>query len=170
MNSSNIQRYLILFALLVLLQIPLLNNWVFLDVGFPFLYVGFLLFLPVNIPRSWLLITGFLIGLLMDVFSNTPGMHAFSTVFACFVRSKWFDVILDTGDQELELTLTSIGWPKFIVSILPLVFFHHLVLFVLENEGLDHLGHLLAKVFSSSIVSFFLIGLIAFATAPKKKR
>jgi hypothetical protein len=44
------------------------------------------------------------------------------------------------------------------------------VLFALENEGFNRFGYLLAKVFSSSIVSFFLIGLIAFATAPKKKR
>lgn len=170
MNSSNIQRYGVLFGLMVLLQIPLLNNWVFFNVGFPFLYVGFLLFLPMTLSRSWLLISGFLIGLLMDIFCNTPGMHAFATVFVCFIRSKWLDIILDAGDQELELTITSLGWPKFIVTILPLVFFHHLVLFALENEGFNRFGYLLVKVFSSSIVSFFLIGLIAFATAPKKKR
>jgi rod shape-determining protein MreD len=170
MNSPNIQRYLILFGLLIILQIPLLHNWVFYDVGFPFIYIGFLLFLPQNLGRGWVMIVGFVIGLLMDIFSNTPGMHAFATVLVCFVRLRWYNTILESTDQDIEISLTSVGWPKLITAFLPLIVLHHLTLFVLENEGFNGLGHLLAKVFWSSIVSFFLIALIAFATAPKKKR
>lgn len=170
MNSPNIQRYLVLFGILILLQIPLLHNWVFFDLGFPFLYIGFLLFLPQQLSRVWLLIAGFFIGLLMDVFSNTPGMHASATVLVCFVRTRWYNVILETSDEELDMTLTSLGWIKLTLAFLPLILLHHLTLFALENEGFNGLGHLLAKVFWSSVVSFFLIALTALGTAPKKKR
>ena len=170
MNSLNIPRYSILFGLLIVLQIPLLHNWVFFDVGFPFLYIGFLLFLPQQMSRGWLLLVGFFIGLLMDVFSNTPGMHASATVLVSFVRSRWYNVVFETADRELEMTLTSLGWSKLITAFLPLILLHHLTLFSLENEGFEGVGHLLAKVFWSSIVSFFLIALIALGTAPKKKR
>jgi rod shape-determining protein MreD len=168
--NSQLQRYIVLGLLLIFLQIPLLHNWVFYDVGFPFFYVGFLLFLPQNVGRGWLMVIGFFIGLTMDVFSNTPGMHAFATVFVCFVRERWFSIVLESTDRDAELTVTSLGWPKFITAFLPLVLFHHLALFVLENEGFEGLGHLTAKTFWSTLVSFFILTLIAFATAPKKKR
>jgi hypothetical protein len=170
MSSGWIKRLLAYVVFLVLLQVPMLHGWVLFDVAFPFPYVGFLLLVSHAMPRGWLMTLAFCIGLVMDVFSNTPGMHASASVLMCYMRSWWFGNTLDMGDDDLDLTLTHLGWVKFALALLPLIFIHHLTLFVFENEGFNATFSLLGRVFWSTLYSYALIILVAFATAPKKKR
>ncbi len=170
MINGLINRILAYIVFLVLLQVPLLQGWVLFDVAFPFPYVGFLLLVPLQLSRGWLMTLAFLIGLMMDVFSDTPGMHASASVLMCYMRSWWFGNSLDMGDDDLDLTLTHLGWAKFALAIVPLIFIHHLTLFLFENEGFNRTYSLLGRVFWSTIYSYALIILVAFATAPKKKR
>jgi len=170
MNSGVFSRYLGYFVFLVIVQLPLLHNWVLFDRAFAFPYIGFLLLLPVSMGRGWHMTLGFLIGLLMDIISDTPGMHASASVLVCYVRSMWFGFSLDMGDADLDLTLTHLGWVKFALVFLPLIFVHHCVLFVLENEGLERFWALFGRVLWSTLYSYVIILLVAFATAPKKKR
>jgi len=170
MNSSIVQRFIAYFFFLVLFQLPLLHNWVLFDRAFAFPYVGFLLLMPISMGRGWLMTLGFSIGFLMDIISDTPGMHASASVFICYVRSWWFGFSLDLGDSDLDLTLTHLGWVKFAVVFMPLIFVHHIVLFVFENEGLGQFWALFGRIFWSSLYSYLVILLVAFGTAPKRKR
>ena len=68
------------FIVLILLQVLVLNNVQFLGFLNPYIYILFILSLPVKFPRWITLILGFVLGLIIDVFSNTIGTHAFATV------------------------------------------------------------------------------------------
>ena len=72
------------FILLVLVQVLVLNNIQFLGYIDPYLYILFILVLPVQMPRWFLLILAFALGITIDIFSNTLGMQAFATVFIAF--------------------------------------------------------------------------------------
>jgi rod shape-determining protein MreD len=50
----------------------------------PLPYLLFIILYPVNGNRSGLLITSFLLGLTMDVFSNSGGVHAAACVIILF--------------------------------------------------------------------------------------
>ena len=71
---------------LVLVQVLILNKIHILGFITPFLYIYFLLKLPTGISRYLLLLLGFILGIKIDVFSNTPGINAAACVFLAFVR------------------------------------------------------------------------------------
>ncbi|MCA1746044.1 MAG: rod shape-determining protein MreD [Bacteroidales bacterium] len=83
---NQLGRYLLSFIAIILVQVLVLNN---LNLGGyinPWLYVLFILILPVETPNWLLLVFGFVTGLIMDAFLNTIGMHASATVLLAFLR------------------------------------------------------------------------------------
>ena len=83
---NHILRSAIYFVAFVLIQVLILNNIHFMRIATPFLYLYIILKLPVGESRSGQLFLAFLAGLLVDIFSNTPGMHAFACTLAGFCR------------------------------------------------------------------------------------
>ena len=75
------------FVLLILVQVFVLDNIQFLGYATPMIYVLFILSLPVRFHRGALLILAFVMGLIIDMFSNTMGLHAFASVFVAFLRT-----------------------------------------------------------------------------------
>src|SRR6056297_4336346 len=79
-------RYIISFILLLTLQILVLNNIQLSGFINPYLYVLFILILPFETPKWMLLLLAFILGMVVDLFSHTPGMHTSATVFMAFLR------------------------------------------------------------------------------------
>ena len=82
----NLLRGLVYFVVLVLIQVLILNNIHFLRIATPFLYLYFIIKMPVGTSRDLVVLFSFLIGLVIDMFSNTPGMHAAACTLAGFIR------------------------------------------------------------------------------------
>lgn len=74
-------KYAIMFVSLVLVQVLILNNIQFSGFVNPYVYVLFILLLPFTIPGYLLLGLSFLMGISIDIFSNTLGLHAAASVF-----------------------------------------------------------------------------------------
>ena len=79
---NNIIRYSVILTILILLQVLLFNNIQFSGYVNPYVYVMFILILPVEIPSWLLLLLSFMTGIVIDLFSGTPGMHSSATVLA----------------------------------------------------------------------------------------
>ena len=170
MNRLSIKQQVLNFIFLLLLQLPLIHKAILFDRAFGFFYVGFLLLLPVGLSRSYLLLIGFLTGMLVDIFTDTPGMHAFSCVFVMFFRNFWLSVVSSDWRELGNLnvgTLKNLGFMTFIV---PLVLVHHLFLFSIENGGFHLFGMLINKVFMSTMFSSAIIFSLNFLMAANRKR
>jgi rod shape-determining protein MreD len=63
----------------VLNKIPHLHQFIT-----PYIYFLYLLWLPFNISRIGLLITGFITGMALDFFAMTPGLHAAACVLVAY--------------------------------------------------------------------------------------
>jgi len=146
-------------VLFMTLQIFFLRNVVLFDYAFCFIYVGFLLFIPFEIGAIVLLIIAMISGLFVDVFYDSLGIHAFSTVLIGFLRPYWINSITPRGGYEQGAlpNINSMGMQWYLLYALPLIFIHHLTLFIVErgNFSLFHLT--LLKAFSSSIFTFILL-------------
>ncbi len=170
MINSDFRRILIYFLILVVLQIPLLQNWVLFKIAFPFPYVGFILLLPFSSPRSGHMVIAFFIGLLMDIFSSTPGMHAAACVAVAYGRNAWLAVATDVADEDLDITIQHLGILRFLFFIIPLILVHHLFLFILENEGVSGFLRILSKSFWSTLLSSSIVTLAAMVAVRRKQR
>ena len=97
---KNIVESLFWFIGLVLLQVLLLNNIQIAGVINPFLYIYFIIALPIHTNRISLVFIGFALGLVIDVFSNTWGIHAMATTLIAFLRPYIFRVV--STQEELD--------------------------------------------------------------------
>lgn len=132
---------------LVLLQVTIQNNVHIMGFITPFLYVYFILKFPSGTSRNELMLWGFLIGLAVDIFSNTPGMNAAATVLMAFVRPSLLRLFTprDTLDSIIP-SINTLGVASFLKYAMTSVFVHHLMLLGIEYFSSANLPLLLARV------------------------
>lgn len=131
---NNILRSIIYFVVCALLQILILNNVHFLRVATPFVYLYFIVKLPVGMPKSQVIFLSFLMGLVIDIFGNTPGMHAAACTMTGFSRDSLISFFagkdLPDGIFPSFKTFTYGVYFRYVLS---LVIIHHSVLFFIES-------------------------------------
>ena len=164
---------LIRFILLVFLQVFLLKNISLYNLSTPYLYILFVLLLPFEIPNLLLFLLAFILGLTVDAFYDTPGLHAASCVLLAFVRVLFISITVqkDGFDNEPEPTLSIMGFRWFFTYALVLTLFHHFFLFNLEVFRFSELEYTLTRLILSSVFTVFLMlvsGLLFFRKKERK--
>ena len=154
-----IPRYFFNFILLVLIQVFILNNIQLGGFINPYIYVLFILILPFETPKWFLLIIAFILGMSVDLFSHTIGMHSSATVFMAFLRPYILKLISPRDGYESETLpqLKYYGAAWFIRYASILVFAHHLFLFYVEVFRLSNFFATFVRVVLSSIFTILLI-------------
>lgn len=161
---NRILRLGLIFILLLLLQVLLFNNIQFSGYVNPYIYLMFILLLPFEIPAWLLLILSFFTGLIVDLFSGTPGMHTAATVLAGFVRPYVLRIIsprdgYETG-AEPSMMVYGFRWFLFYTAIMVLI--HHTALFYLEVFRFADFFRTLARILLSSLFSVIFILLLEY--------
>ncbi|NOT75520.1 MAG: rod shape-determining protein MreD [Cyclobacteriaceae bacterium] len=147
----------IYFILYLLVQVMLFKQLVLFNTTFCFLYVAFILLLPIETNVLILMGIAFFLGFMIDVFYDSLGLHAFSLVFIAYIRNYWLGTITPQGgyDAGEGPTLAVNGLQWFMVYSVPLVFVHHFVLFFTEAGGFGIFWFTMLKVITS--VTFTMI-------------
>lgn len=161
---NSVLRYGLIFVLLVLSQVLIFNNIQFSGYINPFVYIMFILLLPVEIPSWLLLILCFATGSMVDFFSGSPGMHASATVLAGFLRPGVLRVISVREGYEsgASPSMISYGFRWFLIYTTAIVLIHHTALFYLEVFRFTGFFRTLLRVILSSVFSIIFIMLIEF--------
>ena len=156
---SNAFTFSLRFVILVLLQVLVLNNIQLGGYINPYLYVLFILMLPFEIPKSVVLILCFVLGLVIDMFSNTVGMHAAACVFMGFCRPFAILYIAPRGGYDFGAlpSIRDLGFRWYIAYAGILVFLHHLILFFVEVFRFSDFPSTLSRVFVSSLFTLLLV-------------
>ncbi len=158
-----IVKYGIIFIVLVLSQVLFLNQVQFSGFINPYIYILFIMLLPVNAPKYILLLSAFAIGLTVDIFSNTLGIHAFASVFISYLRPLIIGVITNREEDMLEYPgMAQNGFLWFLYYTALMVVIHHLVLFYVEVFSFVNFFDTLYRVILSSVFSIFIIVLSQF--------
>lgn len=153
---------------LILLQVFILNNTHFLGIFLPFIYIYALLRWPPDMSPSVVILLGFLLGLSVDVLSNTPGMNASATTLIAFLRYPTLRLFVskdDLGSKNIgESTLANGAFWKYIVL---LVLIHHSTLLILESFSFSNVLLLLLKIPVCTLLT--LVFIFAFERVNGKK-
>jgi rod shape-determining protein MreD len=159
------------FVLLVLLQVFIFNNMNLSGYLNPYAYVLFVLILPVHINRSLLLILAFLMGLTIDIFGNTLGLHAAATVLLAFLRPGVINLFFSNVEfnSEDEPSISTIGVMGFFRYALLLIFAHHLALFYLEVFTFSSFLSTLYRAISNTLLTTIVVMIIVLLFSRKKK-
>jgi rod shape-determining protein MreD len=157
------------FILLVFVQVLLFNNINFSGNINPFVYIIFIALFPVKNNRSIIIILSFLLGLTIDIFSDTGGIHAAACVVIAYIRPVIlkFSFGMIYEHQTIKFNTVEFGEKLTYISILTLI--HHFVLFYLEIFSVSKIILVLQKTVFSSIFTILLIILMTIIFSKKTK-
>jgi len=157
--SKSIVVNLLRFIVLVFIQVFLLKNIALYNLSTPYLYILFILLLPFETPNLILFLLAFILGLTIDAFYDTPGLHTAACVLLAFVRIVFISITVqkDGFDNEPEPTLSVMGFRWFLTYAVVLTLFHHFFLFNLEVFRFSEIQYTLTRVVLSSLFTVFLM-------------
>lgn len=142
------------FIGLVLLQVLILNNVHIAGYATPFLYVYLILKFSSDTSRNGLMLWAFLLGLTIDIFSDTPGMNAAATVLLAFLRPVFLRLFVPRDLLETMVpAIHTMGFVPFLKYLVAGVLVHHTLLLTLEFFSFAHLGILLLKIVACTLLT-----------------
>jgi hypothetical protein len=168
MNSAllgNIARFILLLAA----QILIFNRIDLFGFINPFPYVLFIILYPVNGNKSGLLAASFLLGLLMDMFWNSGGVHAAACLVLAYYRPAIFKFSFGLSYEYQTVRLNEALTPERFSFLLIAIVLHHFVLFVLEVFKVSFLWDILVRTVLTTIFTIITCIIIIYIIKPSKR-
>jgi hypothetical protein len=169
---TEVLRNIFRFIVLVLVQVLVIKN---IELGRfinPFIYVLFLIILPFETPKWALLLIAFVLGITIDMFYDTAGMHAAACVLIAYIRPGVLKLFSprDGYESGTQPTIQYLGVPWFLSYSAILVILHHFVLFFLEMFRFSEFFSTFFRVIVSSIFTMILIVVSQYLFNRKKEQ
>ena len=157
------------FIVLVLLQVLIFSHINFLGYINPYIYLLFIFLYPANNNRVVFLILAFFLGLSVDLFLDSGGVHAAACVFTAYIRPVVlkFSFGMLYEHQTIKYGNAEVGSLLGYISILTLA--HHFMLFLLEIFNMSQILLVLQKTLFSGIFTIILGLLLILLFSGKKK-
>jgi len=168
MNSSlffNLFRFIILLSL----QVIVFNNINLFGFISPFPYILFIILYPVNGNKSGLLVASFLLGIILDMFSNSGGIHTTACLFLAYFRPSIFKFAFGVSYEYQTIKLNDTLTPERFSFLLVAVVLHHLVLFIFEAFQFSLLWDILIRTLLSSSITLIICIIIIYLIKPNKR-
>jgi len=170
--ALDIFRNIVSFFILIFVQVLVLNNIQFSGYINPYLYVLFILMLPFNTPNWLVLFLSFLLGIFVDAFSNSFGMHTAAATFIGFCRPYILQVMRprDGYDNNDKPTIRDMGMNWYLTYSGILVALHHFVYFYIEVFRFNEIFAIFSRIFLSSVFTMLLLVLTQYLFVAEKKK
>lgn len=160
--NKNWQKNIIRGIFVLFIQLALLKR---IDITFgDFNYIHFtvypliILLLPYKTSRTLVIAIAFLIGLFVDLFYDSWGVHAFASTLTAYLRIYILNLISPTeGYTKDSLTSYVYGLPWFLTYLSIFLLIHLFTLYSIEAFSFVYLKEILLRTLFSFIASLFLI-------------
>lgn len=162
--TADLLKRVLWFFLFVLAQVLVLGRIHLFYVATPLFYVYFVALFPRNYPKWAVLVWSFLLGVVVDCFSNTPGLSSFSLTLIAVIQPYLLEAFVPRESAEnLEPSVKALGVPKFSTYIFLLVFIYCVVFYTLELFSFVNWEHWVLCVAGSTVITLLLIATCEYA-------
>ena len=145
-------------VLVMMLQVLLFDQLQLFGVCHPYIYILCLLMMPITLSHSADMLIGAAVGLVMDVFCNSLGIHMASCILLMFIRPDLLGAIVSDKDRLNEqICLRALGIEALIKYVVILVVIHHLTVFMLAAWSWAHIGFVLMETLVSGLITSTII-------------
>jgi cell shape-determining protein MreD len=171
MTSRTVFFNIVRFFFLIFFQVLILNHINLRSYINPYFYIYFILLLPFDTPKWILLIVSFILGLSVDIFTNTIGLNAAACVMMAFARPFVISAISSGPESLLGDTpsLRNQGVKWFLYYSVILIFIQHFTFFFLEIFRFSEFIATLVRVLLSSAFTLLLVLISEYLIYPRGK-
>ena len=157
MQSNDIVINIVRFIVLLFLQVLLLNNINLAGYINPYLYIFFILMYPLDGNKGLLIFLSFLLGLSIDIFEDSGGVHAAASAFIAYIRPVVLKYSFGVSYEYNSVKIKKADTMERLTYIASLVFAHHFVMFSLEIFSVNHILLLLKSTLFSGIFTIIIV-------------
>ena len=157
------------FVFLVITQVLIFNNLNFLGFINPFVYVIFFYWYPIKGNRALFMVIALLLGLVIDIFSDTLALNALASVTIAYARPSIMRFCFGVNYDFQNFSFKNTTKLQRITFMALLVFIHHLIFFSFEILSIAHILLILKKVLVTGIVTLILCTLFSSLFSPKSE-
>lgn len=152
-------KFLLLALILVLIQVTVFNNICLFGVAVPMVFIYVILRLPLTLSTGWVLTVSFLLGLTVDVFSDTQGMNSLACTILAVLRRPVLGLYFPREDElaNPEPSMVSLGVPVYVKYALSMTLIYCTLIFLIEAFTFFNLLRLVLRIVCSTILSTLLI-------------
>ena len=152
-------KYALCFLLLIPAQAIIFNHMILFNVAVPLVFVYLIVMLPVTLGTNLSTFLGFLAGLTLDVFCDTPGVNALCCTVLSFARKPVFHLYVSTDDDLAGRSPSShtMGYAAYMKFMLTMVLIYSTMMFAIESFQLYNFRLLLIRVAASSAYTFLML-------------
>lgn len=169
MNSNIIFTNIARFILLLAFQIVIFNNISLFHFVTPYPYILFILLFPINSNRSGLLIASFLLGLILDIFANSGGVHATACLILAYLRPTFFKFAFGLSYEYQTIRINDRLSPERFTFLFISVITHHFILFILEYFKFVFILEALLRTILTTVFTLIVSILIIYLFKPSKR-
>jgi hypothetical protein len=172
--SNVVMTNLLRFLVLVFVQVLILKDINIGGQSFNYIniivYPLFLILLPLRTPHSLLVLLGFLLGIFVDAFYDTYGVHASACVFAGFIRPYVLMIYAPKGGYNINYSPTKrrFGLNWFLGYASTMLFLHLFFYFSVDAFTFYYIDEILLRTVSTSIISMLIIIIYTFLWDPEE--
>ena len=149
---------IIRFIVLILIQVLVMNNIQFLGFINPYIYVLFIISLPVKTPHWLSLVLAFILGITVDIFTNTLGLHAFACVLIAFLRNPLIKIFAPNEDNiNFTPSFNTFRTADYMKYVFILVLVHHFTLYYMEIFSFANFWITAYRASISSLITISII-------------
>lgn len=165
---SEILRNVFRFLILIFVQVFLLDNVDLFGYAFPFIYIFFIMFLPLRIPNWGALIIAFITGFTIDVFTDTIGLHTAACTLIGFVRPFILRRLTPQYDPEEEMYLDIYNRTvsQYVIYAFLMSFIFCTAFILLERFSIIGLLTIIGQIFASTFLTFALLVIYRYLFVP----
>jgi hypothetical protein len=157
------------FIVFLSLQVLIFNNINLFGYINPYTYILFIILFPVNSNKSVLLLGSFFLGLLLDIFCDSGGVHTTASIVLAFLRPTLFRFSFGISYEYQTVKIADKMSPERITLLLLAIVIHHFILFYLEYFRLGLLFTILSRTIVSALFTFTICILIVYLIKPNKR-
>lgn len=168
MNNTGFS-HIIRFILLLLAQVVIFSHINFFGYISPYIYIIFILLFPIRDSRILLLVVSFLLGLLIDLFSDSGGVHAAASVTLAYARPILLKTSFGMLYEHHNIKFNSSELGNLITYVIIAALLHHFILFSLEIFNISNIILILKKTLFSSIFTILLSVLLIILFSRNRK-
>jgi len=163
-------RYILTYIGVLFAQVLVFNQIQFSGYINPAFYILFIIILPLKTPAWLRLISAFVLGFVVDIFSQSPGQHASAAVFIAYIQPYLTRSFQNTDiDENKASSMSFLGFQWFLSSTALIVLIHQSLYFILEVFSFTNFLDTLARIGLSSFATFTVIILAQLITYRKQQ-
>ena len=163
MNTETIRHIIrailiLLIQVLVLKRITLGSSWLWQH-GDIFCYPIIILILPFRLSRHYVILLGFVVGLIIDMFYDTIGVHAFALTAMSYARGILLTYMEPRGGYQVTMSPTQysmgLNWLLSYTALSMLI--HTFLYFTAEIFTFVYIGQILLKTLITFLFSMLVV-------------